>query len=124
MEKKGFAKSYIAAFGSEVNKKKIRAHVTSGENYLWHLFSWCGVPCLQGNAARKAFDDLQYTEAIRFCGGFNGNVKKPETVGKLSAKDLDNDPESDIYIVAKDYAWTYVRTHERDLCGPYFCERK
>ena len=124
MEQKGFAKSWLAAFGSEVDKKMIRDHVTAAGNYLWHLFSWCGVPCLKGDAAKKAFDTLSYTEAIRFCGGFGGSVKKPTTVGKLSAKELDDDPEGDIYIVAKDYSWTYVRTHEKDMCGPYFCERK
>lgn len=124
MEKKGFASSWLAAFGDGADHKMIRDHVTSAGNHLWHLFSWCGVPCLQGDAARKAFDELQYTEAIRFCGGVGGSVKKPMTTGKVFAKELDDDPEGDIYVVAKDHSWTYVRTHERDQCGPYFCERK
>ncbi|MBQ2911256.1 MAG: DUF4275 family protein, partial [Clostridia bacterium] len=32
--------------------------------------------------------------------------------------------ESDVYIVASDFSWTYVRTHERGICGPYFCKIK
>ena len=35
------------------------------------------------------------------------------------AKDV---PEklNEFYVVAKDYSWTYIKTHEGDLCGPYF----
>ena len=42
----------------------------------------------------------------------------------LSAKALDEDLTRDVYIVATDFSWTYVRTHERDKwsgCGPFFC---
>ena len=35
---------------------------------------------------------------------------------------IDKDKNSDVYIVAKDYSWTYVRTHEYGL-GPYFSMR-
>lgn len=27
---------------------------------------------------------------------------------------------SEFYVVSKDYSWTYIKTHEGDLCGPYF----
>ena len=36
------------------------------------------------------------------------------------AKTKDFNKEDDIYIVDKYFTWTYVNTHERDLCGPYF----
>ena len=26
----------------------------------------------------------------------------------------------DVYLVDKDFTWTYVHTHE-EACGPYFC---
>jgi len=29
-----------------------------------------------------------------------------------------------LYVVAKDYSWTYIKTHENDLCGPYFMRIK
>ena len=35
-------------------------------------------------------------------------------------KDVDKDKGSDVYIVAKDFSWTYVCTHEFGL-GPYLC---
>jgi hypothetical protein len=27
---------------------------------------------------------------------------------------------TEFYVVAKDYSWTYIKTHEGDSCGPYF----
>lgn len=42
-------------------------------------------------------------------------------IKKVSAKAVDKDKASDVYIVAKDFSWTYVRTHETGWCGPYFC---
>ena len=27
---------------------------------------------------------------------------------------------TEFYVVAQDYSWTYIKTHEGDLCGPYF----
>ena len=113
-------KKWLSAFGKGVDKKLIEEHVTSYGNLLWHLFTWGEVPCLQGDEAKRAFDDLQYEEAIRFYDGYAGHIAKPSLIGKISAKAVDKDRESDVYIVAKDFSWTYVRTHETGL-GPYFC---
>ena len=44
-------------------------------------------------------------------------------VDKITAKSVDKDKHSDVYIVAKDFSWTYVRTHECYL-GPYLCTKK
>ena len=38
-------------------------------------------------------------------------------------KNVDKDRGSDVYIVAKDFSWTYVRTHEIEWCGLYLCKR-
>ena len=114
---------WLSHFAEGVDKKMIKQHVTSDGNFLRHIFTWCEVPCLEGDEARKTFDALEYTEAIRATGGYSNRVKKCANVGKISAQDVDNDPAGDVYIVAKDYSWTYVRTHEEGLFGPYFCRR-
>jgi len=116
-------KKWLSAFGKNVDKGLIEEHVTSYGNLLWHLFTWGEVPCLQGEEARKAFDDLQYEEAIRFYDGYASHIEKVSAIGKVSAKAVDKDRGSDVYIVAKDFSWTYVRTHEIGICGPYFCQR-
>ena len=96
--------------------------MTTYGNLLWHLFTWGNVSCLQGDDARKVFDELQYDTAIRFYDGYAGHIEKVSVIDKISAKKVDKDRESDVYIVAEDFSWTYVRTHEEWL-GPYFCRK-
>jgi len=115
-------KKWLKVFGENVDKKLIEDHVTSYGNLLWHLFTWGEVPCLQGEDARKAFDELQYEEAIRFYDGYAGHIEKASVIEKITAKAVDKDKASDVYIVGKDFSWTYVRTHEEGWCGPYFCK--
>ena len=117
-------KQWLTAFGKGADLKDLADHVLSSGNCLWHLFSYDYVPSLDGKAAKRAFDKLKYTEAIRFSIGFSERIEDVCEIGKLSAKELDDSNEWDVYIVAKDFSWTYVRTHERDYCGPYFCKLK
>ena len=114
---------WLFTFGKGVDKKKMEEHVTSYGNHLWHLFTWGEVPCLKGEDAREAFDALQYEEAIRFYDGYAGHIEKVSVIEQITAKAVDKDKASDVYIVAKDFSWTYVRTHEEGWCGPYFCKR-
>lgn len=121
MNENELIKKWLSAFGKGVDKKVIDEHVLSYGNLLWHLFTWGNVPCLKGDAARAAFDDLQYTEAIIFYDGYAGHIDNISTTGKVSAKKVDKEKGFDVYIVATDFSWTYVRTHEIGLCGPYLC---
>ena len=113
---------WLSAFGKDVDENIMEEHVTSYGNLLWHLFTWGEVTCLQGDEARKAFDELQYNTAVRFYDGYAGHIEKISVIDKISAKKVDKDRESDVYIVAEDFSWTYVRTHEEWL-GPYFCRK-
>ena len=40
-----------------------------------------------------------------------------------SSKEIDS-KMTELYVVAKDYSWIYIKTHENDLCGPYFMKTK
>ena len=124
MDNQAMIKKWISAFGKDVDDKIIRSHVTAYGNFLWHLFTWGEVPCMEGDDARKAFDDLQYTEAIIFYDGYSNSIEGVSCVGKFSADEIDRNENSDVYVVAKDFSWTYVRTHEAERCGPYFCVNK
>ncbi len=114
---------WLDLFGRDVDMHLLETHVTSCGNHLWHLFTWGEVPCLEGEKARRAFDALSYAEAIRFYDGYSGHIEEISTVEKLSAEDVEQDSASDVYITAKDFSWTYVRTHEFGL-GPYLCMKK
>ena len=123
MSDEALMEKWLSTFGKGVDKNIMEEHVTSYGNLLWHLFTWGEVPCLKGEDAKKAFDELQYEEAIRFYDGYAGHIEKVSVIEKITAKAVDKDKASDVYIVAKDFSWTYVRTHEEGWCGPYFCKR-
>ena len=124
MSNREIIEKWLSAFGRGVDRKMIEEHVTSHGNHLWHLFSWCEVECLEGENARKAFDDLQYDQAVKFCDGYSNRIRDVENTGKISSRQVDKFKESDVYIVANDFSWTYVRTHETGICGPYFARVK
>lgn len=65
------------------------------------------------------FDAERYEECYLFYEGlWNDSYVKSNP--KLSAAELEK--LDDIYVVAKDFSWTYVHTHEL-VCGPYFCKK-
>ena len=90
MNDRELIEKWLAVFGKNVDKNLIKDHVTSYGNHLWHLFTWGEVPCLEGDEARKAFDDLQYTEAIRFYDGYANHIERVSVVDKVTAKSVDN----------------------------------
>ncbi|MBQ9745643.1 MAG: DUF4275 family protein [Clostridia bacterium] len=115
-------KKWLSVFGQGADEKLICSRVTSHGNFLWHLFTWGKVPCLEKDEARAAFDNLQYTEAIVFYDGYSNHIEGASYIGKLSAQEIDDNDENDIYVVAKDFSWTYVRTHEIGI-GPFLCKK-
>jgi len=123
MDHRELLEKWLFVFGKGVDPQLLEDHVTSYGNLLWHLFTWGNVPCLEGDAARAAFDALQYPQAIRFYDGYASHIEGASVIEKISAKKVDKDKHSDVYIVAADFSWTYVRTHECNL-GPYLCIRK
>ena len=38
-------------------------------------------------------------------------------------RETDDMYKGDIYIVDKDFTWTFVKTHEHRWCGPYFTKK-
>ena len=124
-ENRELVRKWLDVFADGVPAEFLRDHVLESCNFLWHVFSWGKVECLEGNAAKQAFDALDYTEAVCFEDGFSldefPQIKNIRTVGKMTAADLEK--YSDIYLTAPDFSWTYVHTHEDPFCGPYFCRK-
>lgn len=119
--------NWLYAFARDVDKTFLETHVTAECNFLWHIFSFEKVECLKEDEAREAFDSLAYEKAIRFHDGYGGVINDVTETGKISAKSLDKEKKRgalDVYIVAEDFSWTYVKTHENGWLGPYFCRRK
>ena len=129
MDGKKVLEKWLEAFAADVDRKFMGERVLSSGNYLWHVFSWEAVPCLVGDDARAAFDAQEYDEAIMFKSGFSwcedkltnqaeaALLENLHYTEKVTAEDIEK--YNDTYIVAKDFSWTYVHTHE-EMCGPYF----
>ena len=125
MNKKELIEKWISEFASNVDEKSLNRCVLSKTNFLWHLFSFELVSAIEGEEAKKAFDNLEYEEAIKFYeeSWNKDRINKISIVGKISSKEIDTEEESDVYIVAKDFSWTYVKTHEDGWYGPYFYKK-
>ncbi|MFZ5966939.1 MAG: DUF4275 family protein [Bacillota bacterium] len=85
--------------------------------YLWHLFSYEKRDCLKGEEAEQAFNDEQKNACYIFYQDTDDALILEEAAA-FNTNDLLN--ESDVYVVDKEFSWTYVKTHEVGWCGPYF----
>jgi len=89
--------------------------------YLWHLFSYEKKDCLKSEVAEQAFNNEQKNECYVFYQHTNDAIEI-EGAYELKATDLKN--EFDVYVVDKDFSWTYVNTHETGWIGPFFCKKE
>lgn len=119
-------KRWLRAFAREVPEETLFHHVLAPGCFLWHVFTWGNVGCLEGEAAQQAFAAAHYEKILIFEGGYSHGetpeICKLRTVSRISEKELKK--LSDVYIVDEDFTWTYVQTHEKGWIGPFFCRRK
>lgn len=127
MEKRGIIKN-ISTLDSTTLKKKWEIAFAKGltqdekkqvylSDFLWHIFSYKKVISMENYEARDAFNKAMKKEVIGFYQ-HKKDVLHYENAAFL--KDTDFDLEDDIYLVDFDFHWTYVVTHEKGQCGPYF----
>ncbi len=110
---------WLDAFAGDVSEADLGKHVLAEGNYLWHIFSWKLVPCLEGGGARDALAALPAGKAYLFYEGKWNDLPYVKPVELPLAANFFEDLH-DVYLVDKDFTWTYVHTHE-EACGPYFC---
>jgi hypothetical protein len=99
-------------------KKAIYLHNAGGAcGYLWHLFSYNKKTCFKEEQANIAFNN----EPKDSCFVFYQHSDYALILEKAFMFIVDDlFTESDIYVVDKEFTWTYVKTHETGWCGPYF----
>ena len=120
----GIEKRWLRLFAGKVPKEEIENRVIAPGSYIWHVFSWNLLPegsYLEGDPARDAFDKANKAGA-RYFKPFAPTGAPSPKYRSPSAADLDKLTE--IYVIADDRSWTYIKTHEGNSCGPYFCWRK
>ena len=119
MTKSEFYSEWLNCFASDISKKDIEKYVVSTGDYLWHIFSFGLIDekaFLTGDGARKAYDRADKNNAF-YIEWFDDEEARALTPELCIAKALDG--KTEIYVVAEDFSWTYVKTHE-STCGPYF----
>lgn len=101
-------------FLGSLNLKEQKAiHINQ---FLWHCFSYQKIECLSKGEAKKAFANHKKNEVFVFYQ-HKDEAYVFKNTSKLRASDFDMD--DDVYVVDKNFKWTYVKTHE-SMCGPYF----
>lgn len=124
MTKQKFINQWLRHFAKDVPKDQLEKHVN--DQYIWHVFSHGLVNTdnlLIGNDARQAFNEIPKDNCI-YCDMYNGNgVTNNLSPQFNTAKKIDTEL-TECYVVAGDYSWTYIKTHESDLCGPYFLRKE
>lgn len=120
MSKQKFFNQWLRQFAKGVRENDLNLYVK--DQYIWHVFSWDLInkeSFLTGDAARMAYDAEDKSDCI-FCDMFGSNGVTDKLLDEYASADSIDSSVTELYVVAKDYSWTYIKTHECDLCGPYF----
>jgi hypothetical protein len=92
--------------------------------FLWNAFGY--VPCEEQEHAREKFDAADKSQGvfvlIQDCI-LHGTQLAYTVDSPHGIKALDFDDIIDVYVIARDFSFTYVHTHE-EFCGPYFYKRE
>lgn len=119
MTRDEFYSVWLNLFAKGISRDDIEKYAVSTGNYLWHVFSWGlldNKAFLTGDDARKAYDEADKRNAL-YIDWFEDDEVKDLTKELNTATALDE--KTEIYVVAPDFSWTYIKTHE-SMCGPYF----
>ena len=123
MTKQKFINQWLRHFAPELSKDQFEKYIK--DQFIWHVFSWELIKydgLLIGNDARQAFNQAEKNECI-CCDMYNGNGVKDRLSSRFDTAEKIDACLTEFYVVAKDYTWTYIKTHECDLCGPYFLKK-
>jgi hypothetical protein len=133
LKDKGFLVSEFKNKGSELRKhweEKFTHTLSKSQKqkiylnqHLWHVYSYNKLSCLEGQQATEAFNKLKKNVCYIFYQE-NENAIMIENARSVKAEDVINNIDGyidDVYVVDKDFSWTYIYTHEK-FCGPYFSQ--
>jgi argonaute-like protein implicated in RNA metabolism and viral defense len=106
---------------SEEEKESIFLHGDrSFCGFLWHVFSYERKDCFESEKAEDLFQKQSKNECYVFYQ-LSDYALLLENASGLIVEDLRD--EEDIYIVDKEFSWTYVQTHDSEGFGPYFSHK-
>jgi hypothetical protein len=103
----------------------VNTHDIYLDQFLWHAFSYERLPALKEQAAEEAFKAaLKDTLYIFLQNSQNDTTDICYRLEKANTFPLELlKCYQDVYVTDEAFTWTYVRTHEEGLCGPYFYQK-
>ena len=119
MSREHFEQRWLRVFGDDIPVCQLKRYVRA--QYIWHVFSWQLLDddaYLTGEAAMAAFAQVSKENAC--C------IQPFEDPCVLTLPEALRDPVHinrscvEVYVVGQSWQWTYIKTHEGSLCGPYF----
>lgn len=128
MDGAAFVQKWKRAFAANVPAAVMAERVDAKGCLLWHVFAWGKAPCLERGAADAAFDaaDKEGAFIAEECE-YNGGGKNIVYAFRRFPPNLKSPALADaaeVFVVGKNFGWTYVVTHESGCgLGPYFARR-
>ena len=111
MTKQKFINQWLKHFAKDLSKDDVNRYVK--DQYIWHVFSWNLLNTdafLSGDEARRAYDEVDKSACI-YCDMFGSNGVSDHMLNEYgSSEDIDKSV-TELYVVSKDYSWTYIKTH-------------
>ncbi len=109
------------------NEDKVSIHLYDLDDItgnLWHCFSYDKVPHFKSKQAKTEYDNQTNNGMLLFFKCYEEDVviyiPESELLSRSHLKTIRNIfPFIDVYVLDKNYEWTFVLTHE-DSLGPYF----
>lgn len=120
MSKQKFINQWLRHFARNIHASDIQKCFVN--DFIWHIFSYELLDegaFLVGDAARLEYDKADKFDCI-FCDIYGQNGVTDKMLSEYSSSKEIDEKITELYVAAKDYSWTYIKTHENDLCGPYF----
>ena len=116
---KKYKKQWVEQYAPTEKIKKEYLRSSNFMAYLWHMFSFCFLDCIEGENACELFNQVNKTECV-IISNIDYIAYKLKNAGGLTDDKIDD--FVDITITASDFSWTYSKTHESDM-GPYFYKK-
>ena len=124
-----FEKKWLKKFVPDLTQEQYESCYLN--QFLWHVFSYGMIPkdvVLTGEAAGAAYDAADKEGAItiqldKVMSALNKRKVKDIQTAEIAEKYKKSkavNKVQELYVVDKDWKWTYVSTHENGWCGPYF----
>ena len=120
MSKEKFINQWLRHFAKNISKDDLEKYVKN--QFIWHIFSFGLIDekaFLVGDAARLEYNSADKSNCI-FCDFYGSNGVTDVLLEEYSLSEKIDSNVTELYVVSKDFSWTYIKTHENDLCGPYF----